>query len=289
MRDLKQETSFVSIFYEQLKFCAQLSWAWKKFIISEPDCYQDCHFQLDIHVAVFSGVSRLAFEWYNQIGIWVGYPDWYLSGIYRLAFEWDIQIDIWVGYPHWHWSGKSRLVFWVGYPHWHWRGVSRLAFELDIQIGNLVGYPDWHLSGISRFVFECISRLAFEWIIKIGFWVGYPDWYFLWYYSYPVGIFTGVSSTSILCVCEQPRLWQLCADSSEPLLLTDARRTKISCIGSYVVVLIGSIFQWPHMGESSKFPKSWTLEIQILKLAGCLQKWKKFKFKWLIVFRSPEN
>ena len=28
-----------------------------------------------------------------------------------------------------------------------------------------------------------------------------------------------------------------------------------------------------YMGESSKFPKSWTLEIQILKLAGCLQKW----------------
>ena len=26
-----------------------------------------------------------------------------------------------------------------------------------------------------------------------------------------------------------------------------------------------------YMGESSKFPKSWTLEIQILKLAGCLQ------------------
>ena len=27
------------------------------------------------------------------------------------------------------------------------------------------------------------------------------------------------------------------------------------------------------MGESSKSQKSWTLEIQILKLAGCLQKW----------------
>ena len=27
-----------------------------------------------------------------------------------------------------------------------------------------------------------------------------------------------------------------------------------------------------HMSESSKFPKSWTLEIQILKLVGCLQK-----------------
>ena len=26
-----------------------------------------------------------------------------------------------------------------------------------------------------------------------------------------------------------------------------------------------------NMGESSKFLKSWTLEIQILKLAGCLQ------------------
>ena len=26
------------------------------------------------------------------------------------------------------------------------------------------------------------------------------------------------------------------------------------------------------MGESSKFPESWTQEIQILKLAGCLQK-----------------
>ena len=26
-------------------------------------------------------------------------------------------------------------------------------------------------------------------------------------------------------------------------------------------------------GETSKFPKSWTLEIKILKLAGCIQKW----------------
>ena len=28
-----------------------------------------------------------------------------------------------------------------------------------------------------------------------------------------------------------------------------------------------------YMGESSKYPKSWTIEIQFLKLAGCLQKW----------------
>ena len=27
-----------------------------------------------------------------------------------------------------------------------------------------------------------------------------------------------------------------------------------------------------YMGESSKFPKSWTLEIQIFKLTGCLHK-----------------
>ena len=34
MRDLKQETSLIDsilVFYEQLKFHAQLSWAWKKF------------------------------------------------------------------------------------------------------------------------------------------------------------------------------------------------------------------------------------------------------------------
>ena len=30
---------------------------------------------------------------------------------------------------------------------------------------------------------------------------------------------------------------------------------------------------YANMGESSKFPKSWTLEIQILKLAGGLQNW----------------
>ena len=28
-----------------------------------------------------------------------------------------------------------------------------------------------------------------------------------------------------------------------------------------------------YMGESSKFPKSWTFENQIFKLAGWLQKW----------------
>ena len=32
------------------------------------------------------------------------------------------------------------------------------------------------------------------------------------------------------------------------------------------------------MGESSKFPKSWTLENQNLKLAVCLQNIKKSKF-----------
>ena len=43
------------------------------------------------------------------------------------------------------------------------------------------------------------------------------------------------------------------------------------------------------MGESSKFPKSQTLEIQILKLAGCLPERNNSMFKWLIVFRSSEN
>ena len=38
------------------------------------------------------------------------------------------------------------------------------------------------------------------------------------------------------------------------------------------------------MGESSKFPKSSAFEIQILKLAVCL-----FKFKWLIVFILTVN
>ena len=31
-------------------------------------------------------------------------------------------------------------------------------------------------------------------------------------------------------------------------------------------------FKYMYMGESSKCPKSWTLEIKNLKLAGCLQK-----------------
>ena len=35
-----------------------------------------------------------------------------------------------------------------------------------------------------------------------------------------------------------------------------------------------------YMGESSKFPEAWTLEIQILKLAGCLHN-EYFKPKWL--------
>ena len=43
------------------------------------------------------------------------------------------------------------------------------------------------------------------------------------------------------------------------------------------------------MGESSKFTKSWPSEIQILKLAICLQKLIIFKFKWSIVFRLTEN
>ena len=34
------------------------------------------------------------------------------------------------------------------------------------------------------------------------------------------------------------------------------------------------------MGESSKFQKSWTFEIQILKLAVCPQSVNNFKFKW---------
>ena len=43
------------------------------------------------------------------------------------------------------------------------------------------------------------------------------------------------------------------------------------------------------MVESSKLPKSWTLEIQILKLAGFVTKLNNFKFKWLFVFRLSEN
>ena len=43
------------------------------------------------------------------------------------------------------------------------------------------------------------------------------------------------------------------------------------------------------MGESSKFPKSWTLEIQNFKTCRTPTKMNRFKFKWLIVFRSSEN
>ena len=43
------------------------------------------------------------------------------------------------------------------------------------------------------------------------------------------------------------------------------------------------------MAESSKFQKSWTFEIPILKLAVCLQSVNKFKFKWLIAQRWTEN
>ena len=43
------------------------------------------------------------------------------------------------------------------------------------------------------------------------------------------------------------------------------------------------------MSGSSKFQKSWTFEIQILKLAVCLQSANKLKFKWSIVQRGTEN
>ena len=43
------------------------------------------------------------------------------------------------------------------------------------------------------------------------------------------------------------------------------------------------------MGASSKFQKSLTLEIPILKLAICLLIIHNFKFKWPIVFRQTEN
>ena len=65
------------------------------------------------------------------------------------------------------------------------------------------------------------------------------------------------SPVFIVCVCEQWRLWWDC--TKEALQLIEAVCTKISCTGS------------SNMGESSKFQKSWTLEIQIFKLAGCLQ------------------
>ena len=43
------------------------------------------------------------------------------------------------------------------------------------------------------------------------------------------------------------------------------------------------------MGESSKFQKSWTFEIQILKLAVCLQSVNNIKFKGSIAQRWTEN
>ena len=43
------------------------------------------------------------------------------------------------------------------------------------------------------------------------------------------------------------------------------------------------------MGESSKFPKSWTLEISILKLTVCPLNIHNFKIKRSIVVRQTEN
>ena len=40
------------------------------------------------------------------------------------------------------------------------------------------------------------------------------------------------------------------------------------------------------MGESSKFPKSWTFEIEILKHSGCPLNIHNFKFKLPIIFRQ---
>ena len=43
------------------------------------------------------------------------------------------------------------------------------------------------------------------------------------------------------------------------------------------------------MGESSKFQKSWTFKIQILKLVVCLQNVNNFKLKWSIAKRWTKN
>ena len=53
----------------------------------------------------------------------------------------------------------------------------------------------------------------------------------------------------------------------------------------YGVFMLGPGF----MSESSKFKKSWTFEIQILKLAVCLQSVRNFKFKWSFAQRWTEN
>ena len=44
-----------------------------------------------------------------------------------------------------------------------------------------------------------------------------------------------------------------------------------------------------QIGESSKFPKSWTFEISILELAVCLLNIHNFKIKWSIILRQTEN
>ena len=44
-----------------------------------------------------------------------------------------------------------------------------------------------------------------------------------------------------------------------------------------------------YIGESSKFPKSWTFQTPILKLAICPLNIHNFKFKWSIVYRHTED
>ena len=44
-----------------------------------------------------------------------------------------------------------------------------------------------------------------------------------------------------------------------------------------------------YIGECSKFPKSWTFEISILKLAVCPLNIRNFKIKWSVVLRQTEN
>ena len=58
------------------------------------------------------------------------------------------------------------------------------------------------------------------------------------------------------------------------------------CLSSYHTSEINnySSYMYRYMGENSKFPKSWTSEIQILNLQDVFNM-DNLKLWWLIVFR----
>ena len=71
--------------------------------------------------------------------------------------------------------------------------------------------------------------------------------------------------------------------------LTRKKWVYLECINNKGPFYLFVHFAHYYMGESSKFWKSWTLDIQIWKHALCLQYTNNFQFKCSIVLIETEN